>query len=709
MELQEFLLNREGTLDLDVEYRHNKGWRVLEKGDKKMGYKIHQKHNRFVKIVAIMGIVLMLTGMLPAKPILAAGFDQNAYYLEIGQKLDYWANKYNIPPVVLKAVAWMESGWYQNRKDIDGSPLVGQPLMGYDGIGIGIMQVSSYNPDDTEEVDKLKNDVDYNIEVGCQLLNQKWRAYPKIGNGDRNILENWYFAVWGFNSWQGRNNPNDPLSQGKSVYQNVVFALMGQKYNSAITFAPGATPQPKSSLPATGAPAISSLWSTPSPTHSGDLKYDVASLVTNGGRNYGGPYSDASGDYWYIFSRWSSYYALGFYTTAYNNPAITTTDKTMLEDKILKAEKNLLAEADSLANKAAPSANDLATAAKYYWTILQSPNLDQNVMARAQAGLTKAQTTQPTPTDPTPIPPAKATVNRIAGLRAVDTAIELSRAGWTKADTVVIATTANYPDALAGAPLAKKFNAPMLLNPPGTLDSEVLKELSRLEAKKVYILGGTAAISKSVFDGLVTENRNPERIGGTTAAETAAQIARTLGANQTVILASTLNFPDAMAASAPAAALGIPILLTGRDALPEATQNVLSDFKVTKTIIVGGDALISPKFDDTQKGPLAQYGPVRLKGLTKYDTALAIVKYFNQDPQKVYIATGVNFPDGLAGGALAAKTGSPLILMDTFVITPEVLNWLASIKGKNPQVSILGGTGAISEANRLLIEKTVLP
>lgn len=678
------------------------------KGDKKMAYQTRRIKTNFVKIVAILGITLMLTGMLPAKQAFAAGFDQNAYYLEIGQKLDYWANKYNIPPVVLKAIAWMESGWYQNLKNnIDKSPLPGQPLIGYDGIGIGIMQISSYNSEDTAEMDKLKNDIDYNIEIGCQMLNQKWRAYPKIGNGDRNTLENWYFAVWGYNAWLGRNNPNDPLSQAKNAYQDVVFALMGQKYNSAITFLPGATPQPKSSLPATGAPTIASLWSTPSPTHRGDLKYDVANLVSGGGKNYGGLSSDASGDYWYQYSRWGSYYALGFYTTAYNSPAITSQDKTTIEDKILKADQNLLAEADDLVNDPTPSAQDLATAGKYYWTIIEGPNLNPTVMSRAQAGLTKAQTTKPTP--PPVTTPTKATVVRVAGLRAVDTAIKLSQAGWTSADTVVIATTVNYPDALAGAPLAKKYQAPMLLNPPGALDSEVLKELSRLNAKKVYILGGTAAISEPVFKALTDANRNPVRIAGTTAAETAAQIARNLGANQTVILASTLNFPDAMAASAPAAALGIPILLTGRDALPEATLKVLADFQVTKTIMVGGEALISAKFDDALNGPLANYGPLRLKGITKYDTALEIVNYFKQDAQKVYIATGVNFPDGLAGGALAAKTGSPLILIDSSVITPEVLSWLKSIKEKNPQILVLGGTGAISEANKVLIEKTILP
>ncbi|MDP4128148.1 MAG: transglycosylase SLT domain-containing protein, partial [Bacillota bacterium] len=221
---------------------------------------------QFRKVIAILIVGLFFLQILPVKSASAAVMDQTAYYTEIGKKLEFWANKYNIPPVLLKAIAWMESGWRQYEIDATtGLPNSDKPLMGYDGIGIGIMQVSSYNSADTATVDKLKNDIDYNIEIGCQILNQKWRAFPKIGNGDRNVLENWYFAVWGYNSWAARNNPNS--LNGESTYQDSIFSLMGQKYNSAITFVPGATKFPETSLPSVNPPSLASRWSTPTPTH----------------------------------------------------------------------------------------------------------------------------------------------------------------------------------------------------------------------------------------------------------------------------------------------------------------------------------------------------------------------------------------------------------------------------------------------------------
>ncbi|MFP3441662.1 cell wall-binding repeat-containing protein, partial [Pantoea sp. SIMBA_133] len=55
-------------------------------------------------------------------------------------------------------------------------------------------------------------------------------------------------------------------------------------------------------------------------------------------------------------------------------------------------------------------------------------------------------------------------VERISGKDRYKTAIEVSKAGWEKSDTVVLARGDEYPDALAGAPLAYKYDAPILLN-----------------------------------------------------------------------------------------------------------------------------------------------------------------------------------------------------------------------------------------------------
>ncbi|MDO0823242.1 cell wall-binding repeat-containing protein [Desulfosporosinus nitroreducens] len=296
----------------------------------------------------------------------------------VGKKIEDMANRFDIPPVLLKAIAHLESGWKQYELDpTTGLPLTDKPFISKDG-GIGIMQISPANYPEYD-VEKLKSDLDYNLEVGCRILNNKWRAYPKIGDGNRNVLENWYFAVWGYNAWTKENNPN--YYTGEDAYQDKVFGLMGRKYNSTITFAPGATNFAKSLLPSENPPSLSSCWSTPVPVHVGDLAFDLESLIFNG-------------DYWYEYEidqqpRGDFYVqGLGFYITAYNNPLVTVADKAIVSQKILSSYDKLLDEADALVLE--DKDTSYAIAAKYYWTVLQGPNLDPEIKDRANTGYQSA-------------------------------------------------------------------------------------------------------------------------------------------------------------------------------------------------------------------------------------------------------------------------------------------------------------------------------
>ena len=72
------------------------------------------------------------------------------------------AIKADIPPEVVKAIAWEESDW-QQFKD-------GKPNVSTDG-GIGIMQVTDYDP---AEEESLKTDIEYNIKKGIEILNSKF-------------------------------------------------------------------------------------------------------------------------------------------------------------------------------------------------------------------------------------------------------------------------------------------------------------------------------------------------------------------------------------------------------------------------------------------------------------------------------------------------------------------------------------------------------
>src|SRR5690625_1783139 len=73
-------------------------------------------------------------------------------------------------------------------------------------------------------------------------------------------------------------------------------------------------------------------------------------------------------------------------------------------------------------------------------------------------------------------------------------------------DVAIIATSDDFPDAMAAAPLADALSAPVLLNPGGKakLDDRVLQYLDTFNVKEVILVGGTQIFGASIYDGLST-------------------------------------------------------------------------------------------------------------------------------------------------------------------------------------------------------------
>ena len=123
-----------------------------------------------------------------------------------------------IPPVILKAIAWIESGWAQASYD----PLVqygevGPALISHD-CGYGIMQVTSgmQNVTGIPNLDQamIGGHYAFNIARGARILADKWNMAPEyrpvVGNRDSHIIENWYYALWGYNGFAFKNHPLNP-------------------------------------------------------------------------------------------------------------------------------------------------------------------------------------------------------------------------------------------------------------------------------------------------------------------------------------------------------------------------------------------------------------------------------------------------------------------------------------------------------------------
>jgi putative cell wall-binding protein len=87
--------------------------------------------------------------------------------------------------------------------------------------------------------------------------------------------------------------------------------------------------------------------------------------------------------------------------------------------------------------------------------------------------------------------------------------------------------------------------------------------------------------------------------------------------------------------------------------------------------------------------------PIRISGADRYATSAAISRSsFSPGVPVAYVATGLNYPDALAGGAAAGRAGGPVLLTDPGTLPQVIRDELARL---DPQrIVVLGGTGAVS-------------
>ena len=116
-------------------------------------------------------------------------------------------------------------------------------------------------------------------------------------------------------------------------------------------------------------------------------------------------------------------------------------------------------------------------------------------------------------------------INRLEGADRYETAVQISKQGWKTADTVIIVRGDDFADALAAAPLAYKYDAPILLTRTNDLHASTIKEIKRLGATHAIIVGGTSAVSKTVYKSLSSSKLWVKRIDGANRFETAAAVA----------------------------------------------------------------------------------------------------------------------------------------------------------------------------------------
>ncbi|MBU3143442.1 cell wall-binding repeat-containing protein [Clostridium sp. CF012] len=286
---------------------------------------------------------------------------------------------------------------------------------------------------------------------------------------------------------------------------------------------------------------------------------------------------------------------------------------------------------------------------------------------------------------------------RISGNDRYKTAVEISKKGWAASQYAVIARGDDFADALCAGPLANKFSAPILLTPKDSLNSDVILELKRLGVESVFIIGGTGAVSTNIENSLKIEGITKiERIYGLDRYETSVKIAEKIGTSSKIVFATGENFPDALSISAVASKMGMPIILTQKNSLPDKVKQYMLNKKFDKIYIIGGPGVII----DGVKNLLS--GSTRIGGKDRFDTNTLIMAEFESvlSFNKIFVAVGDGpkgdeFADALSGSVLAAKESSPMVLVNKTL--PEVTgNYLKSKVKFGSRVIVLGGEAVVS-------------
>ncbi len=185
------------------------------------------------------------------------------------------------------------------------------------------------------------------------------------------------------------------------------------------------------------------------------------------------------------------------------------------------------------------------------------------------------------------------------------------------------------------------------------------------------------------------------RISGADRWATAACVARTAypdGAS-TVILArgdTAGGYADALAGTVLANALHAPILLTSPDTLPAGTRQALDALAPVRVIILGGTAAVG----DTVAASVTHDGRTveRVQGETRAHTAVAIADRAVPGATSAFLVNGHRPADALVAGAVAARAGAALLLVDDDSV-PDVTR--ARIAAGMTKVTLVGGFGVV--------------
>lgn len=226
--------------------------------------------------------------------------------------------------------------------------------------------------------------------------------------------------------------------------------------------------------------------------------------------------------------------------------------------------------------------------------------------------------------------------------------------------------------------------------------------------------------ASAAFEGSKT---SMERLAGSNRYNTSVAISGdafpTAGTASAAVFATGEVFADGLASTPLAGQIGGPVLLVRKNSLPsEVAAEYLRIYDKNPdadvdAYIAGGTAAVAESVAAAIRALDPTITLKRLGGANRNATSVEIAKEIDSlrkaGPKKILLATGANFPDALAAGAVGANTGiepstMPVLLTGSTTLDPVVSAYLASVSASVTDVHIFGGTSAVSSAVQAAVD-----
>ncbi|MFT4214275.1 MAG: D-alanyl-D-alanine carboxypeptidase family protein [Microbacterium sp.] len=269
-------------------------------------------------------------------------------------------------------------------------------------------------------------------------------------------------------------------------------------------------------------------------------------------------------------------------------------------------------------------------------------------------------------------------VKRLTGSDRYVASVAISKAAFPTGKTapvVIVSAGEQTPTALSAGPVAAKLGGPVLLTRAKVLPAVVAAEIKRLKPKKIIIVGNTRTISATVAAKLAKLAPTVVRASGSDRYAVSAALVR-LGFPATSTSTSTAtptptasSTPTPTATATPTPAATVDSTTPAETPTPTATESAASESASTAATDAGALTI----------------------SLASVKTATT-----SRRAAHVYLTTGVSTAPAIVGGALAARKGAPLLVVDGTASAAKASTLALLSELGTTTVTILGGTKMVS-------------